>query len=82
MIQEGSEAQINSTLQTLYSALEGALVLSHPFLPFISEELWQRLPRRPDDKTKSIMVARYPEWDPRFENAEAEATYDVVLGCS
>jgi len=82
LIQEGSQAQINSTLQTLYSALEGALVLSHPFLPFISEELWQRLPRRPDDETKSIMVARYPEWDPKFENPEAEAAYDIVLGCS
>lgn len=82
MIQEGSEAQINSTLQTLYSVLEGALVLSHPFLPFISEELWQRLPRRPDDDTKSIMVAKYPEWVQQFEDPEAEAAYDIVLGCS
>lgn len=82
LIQEGSEAQIVSTLQTLYSALEGALVLSHPFLPFITEELWQRLPRRPGDETKSIMVAKYPEWDQQFENPEAEAAYDIVLGCS
>ncbi|KAK3938615.1 tRNA synthetases class I-domain-containing protein [Diplogelasinospora grovesii] len=68
LIQEGSEAQINFTLQTLYSALKGALVLSHPFLPFISEEL--------------IMVAKYPEWDQQFENPEAEAAYDIVLGCA
>ncbi|KAM7190041.1 tRNA synthetases class I (I, L, M and V) domain containing protein [Naviculisporaceae sp. PSN 640] len=82
LIQEGSETQINSTLQTLYSALEGALVLSHPFLPFITEELWQRLPRRPEDETKSIMVAKYPEWDQSLENPAAEAAYDIVLGCS
>ncbi|WYZ41975.1 hypothetical protein EsH8_V_000870 [Colletotrichum jinshuiense] len=82
LIQEGSEAQINSTLQTLYSVLEGALVLSHPFLPFVTEELWQRLPRRPDDETKSVMLAKYPEWDPQFDNPEAEAAYDIVLGCS
>jgi valyl-tRNA synthetase len=82
LIQEGSEAQINSTLQTLYSVLEGGLVLSHPFLPFVTEELWQRLPRRPGDETKSIMVAKYPEWDQQFENPEAEAAYDIVLGCS
>jgi valyl-tRNA synthetase len=82
LIQEGSEAQKNSALQTLYSALEGALVLSHPFLPFITEELWQRLPRRPDDETKSIMVAKYPEWDQQFNNPDAEAAYDIVLGCS
>jgi valyl-tRNA synthetase len=82
LIQEGSEAQKNSALQTLYSALEGALVLSHPFLPFITEELWQRLPRRPGDETKSVMVAKYPEWDPQFDNPQAEAAYDIVLGCS
>ncbi|KAI9149980.1 valyl-tRNA synthetase [Paramyrothecium foliicola] len=82
LVQEGSEDQIQSTLQTLYTALEGALVLSHPFLPFITEELWQRLPRRPDDETKSIMVAKYPEWDQQFDNADAEGAYDIVLGCS
>lgn len=82
LIQEGSPAQINSALQTLYSALESALVLSHPFLPFITEELWQRLPRRPGNETKSVMVAKYPEYDPQFENPEAEAAYDIVLGCS
>ncbi|KAL2192998.1 tRNA synthetases class I-domain-containing protein [Corynascus similis CBS 632.67] len=82
LIQQGSKDQINSALQTLYSALEGALVLSHPFLPFITEELWQRLPRRPGDKTKSIMLAKYPEWDQQFENPAAEAAYDIVLGSS
>ncbi|KAL7928727.1 tRNA synthetases class I domain-containing protein [Trichoderma chlorosporum] len=82
LIQEGSEAQINSALQTLYSVLEVALVLSHPFLPFITEELWQRLPRRPDDATETILMAKYPEWDQQFENPEAEAAYDIVLGCS
>ncbi|KAH8895619.1 hypothetical protein GQ53DRAFT_804402 [Thozetella sp. PMI_491] len=82
LIQEGSEVQINSVLQTLYSVLEEALVLSHPFLPFITEELWQRLPRRSGDGTRSIMLAKYPEWDPQFESLEAEAAYDIVLGCS
>jgi valyl-tRNA synthetase len=82
LIQEGSPAQINSALQTLYSTLDAALVLSHPFLPFITEELWQRLPRRQGNETKSVMVAQYPEYDPQFENPEAEAAYDIVLGCS
>lgn len=82
LIQEGSEVQINSALQTLYSVVEAALVFSHPFLPFITEELWQRLPRRPEDDTKSVMIAKYPEWDPQFDIPEAEAAYDIVLGCS
>ncbi|KAK4099172.1 hypothetical protein N658DRAFT_517593 [Parathielavia hyrcaniae] len=82
LTQEGTETQVNSALQTLYSALEGALVLSHPFLPFITEELWQRLPRRPDDETESIMLASYPTWDQQLDKPEAEAAYDTVLGCS
>ncbi|KAG6041163.1 hypothetical protein E4U41_005801 [Claviceps citrina] len=82
LIQDGSETQINSALQTLYTVLERALVLSHPFLPFITEELWQRLRRRPGDETPSIMLAKYPEWNQQFENPEAEAAYDIVLGCS
>lgn len=82
LIQEGSDAQARSTLQTLYTVLSNALVLSHPFLPFVTEELWQRLPRRPGDATRSVMVARYPEWDPQFDSPAAEAAYEVVLGCS
>ncbi|KAJ9157962.1 hypothetical protein NKR23_g596 [Pleurostoma richardsiae] len=82
LISEGSEAQQQSALQTLYSALEGSLLLISPFMPFISEELWQRLPRRQGDKTPSIMVARYPEWQDELNNPAAEAAYDLVLGSS
>lgn len=82
IIAEGSPAQRESALQTLYSALETALLLSHPFLPFITEELWQRLPRRPQDETPSIVVAAYPEYDARLDNPAAEAAYQLVLDAS
>lgn len=49
---------------------------------FVSEELWQRLPRRPGDKTPSITVASYPEYDAELDDSEAEAAYEVVLGVS
>jgi valyl-tRNA synthetase len=49
-----------SAKQTLYTSLDYGLRLLHPFMPFITEELWQRLPRRHGDSTPSIMVARYP----------------------
>lgn len=54
----------------------------HPLMPFISEELWQRLPRRPGDNTPSIMLARYPVHDPNLDNPAAEAAYELVLGSS
>jgi valyl-tRNA synthetase len=54
----------------------------HPFMPFLSEELWQRLPRRPGDSTPSITVAAYPEHDKALEDPEAEKAYELLLDCS
>jgi valyl-tRNA synthetase len=49
-----------SAQQTLYTCLDHGLRLLHPFMPFVTEELWQRLPRRPNDPTPSIMLASFP----------------------
>lgn len=49
-----------SAQQTLYTCLDHGLRLLHPFMPFVTEELWQRLPRRPNDSTPSIMVSAFP----------------------
>ncbi|KAG6874009.1 hypothetical protein C0995_007966 [Termitomyces sp. Mi166 len=49
-----------SAQQTLYICLDYGLRLLHPFMPFVTEELWQRLPRRPNDSTPSIMVSAFP----------------------
>jgi valyl-tRNA synthetase len=51
----------------LYTCLDQGLKLLHPFMPFVTEELYQRLPRRPNDTIPSIMISSYPaavsEWD-------------------
>lgn len=49
-----------SAQQTLYTCLDHGLRLLHPFMPFVTEELWQRLPRRANDSTPSIMVSAFP----------------------
>ncbi|KAF2155801.1 valyl-tRNA synthetase-like protein [Myriangium duriaei CBS 260.36] len=82
IIREGSEEERKSAVDTLYTALEAGLTMMHPFMPFLTEELWQRLPRRPGDKTRSIVIAAYPEYDASLEDPEAEAAYDFLLGCS
>jgi valyl-tRNA synthetase len=57
---EESEAMV-SARNTLYTALEAGLKLLHPFMPYVTEDLWQRLPRRPEDTCESIMLASFPE---------------------
>ncbi len=44
---------------TLLYVFESALRLLHPFMPFITEELWQNIPH----KGESIVIAPYPEFD-------------------
>src|SRR2546429_7411746 len=66
------------TQRTLAETLEATLRLLHPVMPFITEEIWQRLPHKGD----SIMVAPYPkagrkQHDPTAER-EMSAVMDVV----
>jgi len=59
---------------TLLYVFESALRLLHPFMPFITEELWQSVPH----KGESIMVAPYPEFDPELVDERAEAEADLI----
>ena len=48
-----------AAVSTLLRALDGALRLLHPFMPFVTEELWQKLPRKQGGPA-SIMTQPYP----------------------
>jgi valyl-tRNA synthetase len=63
------------TQATLVSVLEATLRLLHPFMPFITEEIWQRLPHKGD----SIMVAPYPKAARKQRNADAERQMSAVM---
>ena len=82
ILQDGSAEEKRSAQDTLYTTLEAALTMIHPFMPYVTEELWQRLPRRPDDKTPSIVLAKYPVHDSSLENVSAAETYELVLGAA
>ncbi|KAJ7517302.1 hypothetical protein O6H91_21G017700 [Diphasiastrum complanatum] len=47
---------------TLWLCLDNGLRLLHPFMPFVTEELWQRLPRMQlqTEENLSIMLSDYP----------------------
>lgn len=71
-----------SAKQTLYTALEGGLLLLHPIMPFITEHLWQKLPRRPGDTTPSIMIARYPQPHDPWNAPSPAADYEFIIALS
>jgi valyl-tRNA synthetase len=81
-ILDGTPEEARSAKDTLYTTLETGLRLVSPFMPFLTEELWQRLPRRPGDDTASITIAEYPEYDSSFHDPESEVAYALVLGCA
>jgi valyl-tRNA synthetase len=63
------------TQRTLVETLEATLRLLHPFMPFISEELWQRLPH----SGESIMIAPFPKATRKGRDPEAERLMAPVL---
>ncbi|MCK4368997.1 MAG: valine--tRNA ligase [Dehalococcoidales bacterium] len=71
-----------SPLPVLVHVLETSLRLLHPFMPFVTEELWQNLKRRlPSDwqKLESIMLAAYPEADEKAADPTAERVMGAVI---
>lgn len=48
-------------------------------MPFVTEELWQRLNRREGDATISITKARFPVEDTSYNNDEADKEFDLVF---
>ncbi len=57
---ETSEAQLRGTRQTLVRVLEAILRLSHPIMPYITEEIWQRVKGLVGAEGDTIMLQPYP----------------------
>ena len=64
-----------ATQRTLVETLETTLRLLHPFMPFISEEIWQRLPH----EGPSIMIAPFPKAGRGASDPDAEAEMAGVI---
>jgi valyl-tRNA synthetase len=64
-----------ATRHTLARVLETTLRLLHPFVPFVTEEIWQRVRVPAGAEGESIMTAPWPEGGPIDEQAEADAEW-------
>jgi valyl-tRNA synthetase len=74
----GSDPDARGKIQgALVTALETAMRLLHPFMPFLTEEIWQQLPK-PSGTPQSIMITLYPVRDVRFYDDASEASMALV----
>ena len=69
------EAAKESAQRVLLYVLVEILKLLHPFMPFITEEIWQALPHEGD----ALMMQSYPEYSEKLNFPEDEANFGMVM---
>ena len=78
----GSEAEQRATRHTLVTVLEAVLRLAHPIIPFITEELWQKVSVtagvRKSDEDAFLMLQTYPTFDATKVDADAVARMTTI----
>ena len=70
---EGTEEQKQSTKAVLYRVLMSSLKLLHPFMPFVTEEIYQGF----EGADSSIMIDKFPVYDEAMDFAEAHKMENV-----
>ncbi len=73
MVESGGE----TSKAVLGRVLERTLRLLHPIVPFITEEIWQKLPGR---EGESIVIAPWPEPEPDWDDQAAEKDFEYLSG--
>ncbi|MFH1710555.1 MAG: class I tRNA ligase family protein, partial [bacterium] len=70
-------SKIDASDKVLLEVFEGTLRLLHPLMPFITEEIWQKLEMR-DAKCGTIMLARWPKADKKLISESIEEEMNIV----
>ena len=66
----------NTTKSVLYTVLSGIIKMMHPFMPFVTEEIYQMLPIK---DAESIMVSEYPKYDKKLVFSDDKKEMDLVI---
>lgn len=73
---QGEDAAAKRTTQSvLVYVLDQSLRLLHPFMPFITEEIWQHIPHQ----GQTITLAAYPEYQQRFVDEQAAREMELLM---
>ncbi|MFT5393932.1 MAG: valyl-tRNA synthetase [Gammaproteobacteria bacterium] len=75
-----SAAAARGTRQTLVTVLEALLRLAHPVMPFITEEIWQRVAALAGKSGDTIMLAPYPPIDAQAQDPQADQEIKWLKG--
>lgn len=73
-IQAGGES-MKSAQAVLVWVMQGMLKLLHPFMPFITEEIWQTL----TDGKSPIMLEKFPVYDEKLDYSKEESEFEKVI---
>ncbi|MDI6601787.1 MAG: valine--tRNA ligase [Thermoanaerobacteraceae bacterium] len=71
----GSKDEKTTCEIVLRHVLDNILKLLHPFMPFITEELWQQLPH----EGESIMMASWPEYNEKLDFEHEEKSFNILM---
>ena len=77
LYQEEDKKRRMLTQLTLLEVLDAVVRMLHPFMPFITEEIWQQLPERKENE--SIMVSEFPKPDDRYADADVADKMQLVI---
>jgi valyl-tRNA synthetase len=69
---------LRGTHKTLIQVLDQILKLLHPLMPFITENIWQKIARFSTDNVESIMLAPMPSVDNKLKNPQIEKDFELV----
>ncbi|MDP1540699.1 MAG: valine--tRNA ligase [Moraxellaceae bacterium] len=73
---QATEAQQRAARRTLVRVLETILRITHPLMPFITEEIWQRVKPLANAEGEFLMLARFPE--PDLSRVDADANSEIA----